>query len=214
VRLIAPTSRSRRTVWPAKHTHADVTAARDRQQASLPALRPERLVFLDETGITTDPLRRHARSSDRVLVGDRAHLRRWHSSTLLAGVRLAGITAPCVIDGPILHDVFLAHVTQVLASTLRRGDAVVLNNLETHQGEDIPAAVQAVGSTLHCLPPYSLDLNPIELCFAKLKAVLLAARPRTLDVVCDALAASLGRLLPAECARSFQHCRYPAALRS
>jgi hypothetical protein len=126
----------------------------------MPAWDPEHLVLLDETGITTDLLRRYARSSRGVRVGDRAPFRRWHSST-----RLAGITAPCVIDGPTPdHDVCLAYVTQVLAPTLRPGDVAVLDNLGAYRGTDIRAAVEALGATLRCLPPYSPDFNPIELC--------------------------------------------------
>jgi transposase len=149
-----------------------------------------------------------------VPVGDRAPFGRGRRSTLLAGVRLDGIAAKGVIDGPIDHYVSLAYVTQVLAPRLQPGDVVVLDNLGAHRGDDIRAAIEAVGATLHFLPPYSPDFNPTELCFAKLKAILRATRPRTFDAMCEGAAASLGWFLPAECARYFQHCGYPAAVRS
>ena len=83
------------------------------------------VVFVDETGITTDLLRRYARGVRGLRVGDRAPFGRWHTSTLIAGVRISGLTAPCVIDGPIDHDTALAYVQQILVPTLRPGDRVI-----------------------------------------------------------------------------------------
>jgi transposase len=191
-----------------------VAEARERWRALRPGLAPGRLVFLDETGITTDLLRRYGRAPRGVRVGDHAPYGRWHSSTLIAAVRLTGVTAPGVIDGPVDHDSLLAYVTQVLVPTLRPGDVVVLDNLSTHRGAEIREGIEAAGATLHFLPPYSPDFNPIELCFAKLKAILRAARPRSFDAVCDVVAASLSRFLPDECARYFRHCGYIGAVRS
>lgn len=109
---------------------------------------------------------------------------------------------------------FVAYVTQVLAPPLQPGDIVVWDNLGAHRGEDIRNAIEAAGATLHFLPPYSPDFNPIELASAKLKAILRAARPRTFDAVCEVVAASLSRFQAAECAHCFQHCGYPAAVHS
>jgi len=201
-------------VRPSEHDRADVAEARERWRALMPGLDPWRLIFLDETGITTDLLRRYARSLRGVRAGDHAPFGRWHCNTLIAGVRLGGITAPCVIDGPVDHDVFLAYVAQVLAPSLRPGDIVILDNLGAHRGADIRGAIEAAGATLRFLPPYSPDFNPIELCFAKLKAILRAARPRSFDAVCDVVAASLSRFPAEECARYVHHCGYGRAVPS
>ena len=147
-------------------------------------------------------------------VTDRAPFGRWHTSTLIAGVRLEGLTAPCVIDGPVDHDIALAYVRQVLVPTLHRGDRVIWDNLGAHRGDDIREAIEATGATLHFLPPYSPDFNPIELCFSKLKTILRAARPRTFDAVCETITAALSRFLPEECGNYFQHCGYAAAVHS
>jgi transposase len=112
------------------------------------------------------------------------------------------------------HDSFRAYIEQILVPTLRPGDLVILDNLAAHRGDDIRHAIEAGGATLRFLPPYSPDFNPIELCFAKLKAILRAARPRTFDAVCEVIAASLGRFLRDECARYFRHCGYGAAVHS
>lgn len=180
----------------------------------MPWLDPWRLVFIDETGITTDLLRRYGRAPRGVRVDDHAPYGRWHSSTLVAAVRLEGLTAPCVIDGPVDHDVFAAYVGQVLVPTLRPGDVVILDNLGAHRGADIRGLIEAAGATLRFLPPYSPDFNPIELCFAKLKAILRAARPRSFDAVCDVVGASLERFIAEECTRYFRHCGYGRAVRS
>ena len=175
---------------------------------------PAHLVFLDESGVTTDLLRRYGRGPRGQRVSDHAPYGRWHTSTFIAALRLQGLTAPGVIDGPMDHDSFLAYVEQILVPTLRPGDLVVLDNLSAHRGDDIPLAIAGTGATLRFLPPYSPDFNPIELCFAKLKAILRAARPRTFDAVCAVIGASLVRFVSDECAHYFRHCGYRAAVHS
>ena len=103
---------------------------------------------------------------------------------------------------------FLANVEQVLTPTLRPGDVVVLDNLAVHKQPAVRAAIEAVGAQLRFLPPYSPDLNPIELAFAKLKAFIRAARPRTFDHVCELIARALGLFTPTECHNFVRHCGY------
>jgi len=107
---------------------------------------------------------------------------------VVAALRLDGLRAPAVFDGPIDSVTFLAYVDQVLVPTLRAGDVVVLDNLAVHKQPAVRTAIEAVGAQLRFLPPYSPDFNPIELAFAKLKAFIRAARPRTFDHVCDLIA--------------------------
>ena len=90
-------------------------------------------------------------------------------------------------------------------------DAVVLDNLAAHKQPEVRAAIEQVGALLRFLPPYSPDFNPIELAFAKLKAFLRAARPRTFDRVCELMAAAPGLFMPDECANYVRHCGYRVA---
>ena len=118
------------------------------------------------------------------------------------------LLTPAVFDGPIDNATFLAYVEQVLVPTLRRGDVVVLDNLAAHKQPDVRTAIEQAGARLRFLPPYSPDFNPIELAFAKLKAFLRTARPRSFDQVCALMAAALALFRPDECANYVRHCGY------
>ena len=130
---------------------------------------------------------------------------------MVAALRLEGLTAPGVFNGPIDTDTFVAYVDQILVPTLRPGDVVVLDNLAVHKQPAIRAAVEAAGASLRFLPPYSPDCNPIEQAFAKLKAFLRAARPRSFDDVCALVAAALRLFTPTECRNFVQHSGYRLA---
>ena len=101
----------------------------------------------------------------------------WKTSTFIAGLRQNGLVAPCVFNGAINGEAFLAYVEQVLVPTLTSGDTVVMDNLGSHKVAGVRKAIEAVGARLLYLPPYSPDLNPIEQAFAKLKALLRARGP-------------------------------------
>jgi transposase len=129
---------------------------------------------------------------------------------VIAALRLEGLGAPAVFDGPIDSPTFLAYVEQVLVPTLRPGDVVVLDNLAAHKQPEVRAAIEQVGALVRFLPPYSPDFNPIELAFAKLKAFLRAARPRSFEHVCSLIATALELFTPDECAAYARHCGYRA----
>jgi transposase len=177
----------------------------------MPAIDPQRLVFLDESGVTTDLLRRYGRSPRGQRLIDHAPFGHWQTHTILAALRLEGLTAPAVFDGPLDNPSFLAYVEQVLVPTLRRDDLVVLDNLALHKQPAVRAAIEQVGATIRFLPPYSPDFNPIELAFAKLKAFFRAARPRSFDQVCQLLATALGLCSASECANFMRHAGYSVA---
>ena len=130
----------------------------------------------------------------------------------MAALRPDGITAPIVFDGPIDNDSFRAYVEQVLVPTLRRGDVVVLDNLAVHKQPEVRVAIEAAGAQIRFLPPYSPDFNPIEMAFAKLKAFLRAARPRTYEHVIALTAAALALFTPTECRNYVRHCGYRLAV--
>ena len=130
---------------------------------------------------------------------------------MIAALRLEGLGAPAVFDGPIDSPSFRAYIEQVLVPTLRPGDVVVLDNLAVHKQPEVRMAIEQVGASLRFLPPYSPDFNPIELAFAKLKAFLRAARPRSYDEVCGLIARALNLFTADECANYARHCGYRVA---
>lgn len=133
---------------------------------------------------------------------------------MIAALRLEGLGATAVFDGPIDSPTFLAYVEQVLVPTLRPGDVVVLDNLAVHKQPEVRTVIEQAGALVRFLPPYSPDLNPIELAFAKLKAFLRAARPRSFDQVCSLMAIALELFTPDECAAYARHCGYRAMAQS
>jgi transposase len=169
-------------------------------------------VFLDECGVTTDLLRRYGRGPRGQRVTDHTPCSHWEAHTVIAALRLTGLGAPAVFDGPIDSPSFLAYIEQVLVPTLRPGDVVVLDNLAVHKQPEVRTAIAQAGASIRFLPPYSPDFNPIELAFAKLKAFLRAARPRSYEQVCTLIAIALDLFTPDECANYVRHCGYRVAM--
>lgn len=132
----------------------------------------------------------------------------WKTTTFIGGLRLTGMDAPMVIDGPINGEIFLACVEQVLVPVLRPGDVVIMDNLGSHKSAAVRAAIAAAGAELMFLPPYSPDFNPIENAFAKLKALLRKAAERTRDGLWDAVAKAIDTYTPQECANYFTAAGY------
>ena len=128
----------------------------------------------------------------------------WKTLTFVAALRCDGIAAPCVLDRPMNAANFLAWVVQFLAPTLRPGDIVVMDNLSSHKAAAIRRAIRAAGAKLIFLPPYSPDLNPIEMAFAKLKTLLRKANARTIDQVNACIGKLLDGIEPEECANYFK----------
>ena len=122
----------------------------------------------------------------------------WHTTTFLCGLRTTGLVAPLVLDSAINGAAFLAYVRQFLAPELSPGDVVVLDNLSSHKVSGVREAIEARGATLLYLPPYSPDLNPIELAFSKLKRLLRDAAERTVEALWQIIARLLDRFTPKE----------------
>lgn len=132
----------------------------------------------------------------------------WLTTTFVAAMRHDGLVAPCVLDGPIDGDSFRAWVEQFLAPTLRPGDIVIMDNLSSHKVDGVRQAIDAVGAQLIYLPPYSPDLNPIEMLFAKLKAFLRKTAARSFEALFDAFAAALPLFHSDEFANYFNAAGY------
>jgi transposase len=168
-----------------------------------------RPVFVDETGATTEMVRRHGRSPrGKRLDGPVPH-GHWRSTTLVAGLTGRGLVAPYVTDGAMNGAVFLAWTEQMPAPTLAPGDVVVMDNLPAHKVAGVREAIEARDAGLLHLPPYSPDPNPIEQAFARLKALLRKAAERTVDGLWNAIGGLLGRFSPAECANHLANSGYP-----
>ena len=167
-----------------------------------------RLIFLDETWTTTAMTRRYAWADIGVRAIGHAPNGHWKTTTFLAGLTCEGLIAPFVLDGPINAECFLAYVEQILAPVLREGDTVILDNLSSHKNEEAARLIAAAGARLLFLPPYSPDLNPIEMAFAKLKELLRQAQARTVDALWDLIGRSLKLFTPDECANYLRHCGY------
>jgi len=134
----------------------------------------------------------------------------WKTTTFVGALRLTGMTAPMVLDGPMNGAWFLAYVEQVLAPALKPGDIVIMDNLAAHKSAPVKDAIEAVGARLLFLPPYSPDLNPIENAFSKLKALLRKAAARSIDQLWDAIARIIQTYSPRECANYFAAAGYDA----
>lgn len=132
----------------------------------------------------------------------------WKTTTFVGALRVAGITAPLVVDGPMNGQVFRAYVEQQLITTLRPEDTVIMDNLAAHKVAGVREAIERVGARLVYLPPYSPDLNPIELAFAKLKSMLRSAAARVVDQLESTIAQCIDRFTSSECRNYFRHCGY------
>jgi transposase len=186
----------------------DVAAARQEWQATQAELNPERLVFIDETGASTNMARRYGRCPRGERLVSRVPWGHWKTTTFVAALRVDKIGAPCVFDGPMNGESFKAYVEQCLVPSLRPGDIVILDNLSCHKVAGIRTAIEATGAQVRYLPPYSPDLNPIEQLFAKLKALLRKAAARTLDALIHAIAEALLSFSPGECANYLANSGY------
>jgi transposase len=165
-------------------------------------------VFLDETGAATNMARRYGRCARGCrMVASVPHGHR-KSTTFIAGLRHDRIDAPCVIDGAMTGELFVAYIEQFLAPTLNPGDIVIMDNLPAHKVGGIAEAIEARGATLRYLPPYSPDLNPIEQVFAKLKTLLRKAAARTIPDLWDTIGKLIEGFKPDECANYLRNSGY------
>jgi transposase len=176
-------------------------------------------VFLDESGVNTKMARLRGRApKGQRLVASIPH-GHWSTNTpdqvggrlFIAGLRHDGIVAPWLLNGPMNGDAFLTYIATQLAPCLSPGDIVVMDNLSTHKVKGVRKLIEATGARLLYLPPYSPDLNPIEMVFAKLKARLRKAAERTEDALCERIGQLLETYTPKECSNYLTHAGYDRA---
>ena len=169
---------------------------------------PGRLVFIDETAVSTNlvRLRGRARRGERVI--GHVPLGSWQTITFVAVLRHTKMTAPMVVEGAMTGEMFLAYIEQCLVPTLKRNDIVMMDNCRVHLGPGIQRAIEKAGASLRYLPKYSFDLNPIELPYSKFKGFLRKVAARTLTGLNRAIRAFIPQLGPQECANYFRHAGY------
>lgn len=171
-------------------------------------MKPESLVFIDETWASTNMAPTYGRGPRGQRVEGIVPHGHWKTTTFLAALRIDGITAPCVFDRAISGASFLAWVQQALVPTLRPGDVVIMDNLGAHKVDGVRAAIEAAGAEIAYLPPYSPDFNPIEQVFAKLKTLLRKAKARTVDALWTVIGTLLDQFAPRECANYIANAGY------
>ena len=168
------------------------------------------LVFIDETSVNTSMTRPFGRAPRGERVIGRVPFGAWKTVTFVAGLRHDGMTAPMMIKGAMNGEAFLAYVDQCLVPTLKRDDIVVMDNVGVHKVEGVREAIEAASATLRYLPPYSPDLNPIELSYSAFKAFLRQCAERTEEALRRRIGQFVRRLQPEACANFFAHAGYAA----
>jgi len=186
----------------------DVLAKRQDWFDSQLDLDPDKLIFIDETSANTKMGRLRGWSPKGQRCRAAVPHGHWKTTTFTAGLRLNGITAPMLLDGPMHGPAFRAYVDQVLVPELKPGDIVIMDNLPAHKVAGVRETIEAAGARLLYLPPYSPDFNPIEMAFSKLKALLRKTAARTVDDLWDAVAQSFDAFTPNECANYFAASGY------
>jgi transposase len=206
--LLATASLSKKSLRAAERKRADVARARRRWIREQGLLDPARLVFIDETAVTTNMVRLNGwNPRGERLVGD-VPMGQWETVTFIAGFRQTGIIAPMLIKGAMNGEAFLAYIEECLVPTLKRKDIVVVDNVSFHKVAGVEEAIQACGAELRYLPPYSPEFNPIELVFHPLKTFLRKAAERTIKGLERRVGSFIRALDPSECMSYFKHSGY------
>jgi transposase len=189
-------------------TERDTEANRQKREEFIARIRsipPERLNFLDESGVTTSMTRLYGRRADGRRIHQATPGGHWKILTILAALRLRGIDAAMTIEEATDGDIFLAFVEQVLCPTLQAGDVVVLDNLSSHKGQAVGELIQARGAEVLFLPPYSPDLNPIEKAWSKIKQHLRSTQARCKEDLDKAITEALSLITSENAQAWFRH---------
>jgi transposase len=171
---------------------------------------PARLVFLDESGANITLVPRYGRAPRGHRCRGSQPRGHYRHLTLFASLSQRGITAAMTLEGAADRLAFQAYVEQVLVSTLRPGQIVILDNLSVHKQAWFQHAIAAAGCEVRFLPTYSPDFNPIEQAFAKIKQLIRRVEARTTDALHDAIGQALGRVTAADARGFFRGCGYSA----
>jgi transposase len=185
-----------------------VAEARRQWAADQLGLDLDRVVAVDESWAKTNMTRSYGRSERGARLRAKTPWARWETTTFLGAMRSTGFVAPLCVEGPINGELFAAWVEQHLAKALRPGDVVVMDNLSSHKSPRVRAALEGAGAEVRYLPPYSPDLNPIELAFSKFKKLLRDGAARTTEKLWQLCGQVLELFTEHECRHYFHHCGY------
>jgi transposase len=204
----------KKTLHAAEQERAEIVAARAAWRAEvMGAVDPDRLIFLDESGLDTRLTRAYARAPGGRRAVGRVPGGNWRRLTILGALARTGLVAVMTVAAATSTAVFLAFVEAVLIPALRArpGGVVVMDNLAPHKAARVREALRHAGLEHRYLPAYSPDLNPIEPCWSKLKAALRSVAPRSTDALNAALPSALSTITPDDAQAWFRRCGYRSA---
>lgn len=192
----------------AERDRPDVAQRRARWRIEALHLDPTKLVFIDETWAKTNMTRLRGRAPRGQRLIEKVPHGHWKTTTLIAALDHRGVRCAATVDGAVNGEMFAAFCEQVLAPTLTPGDVVVLDNLSAHKVKGVREAIEAANASVAYLPPYSPDLNPIELAFSKLKQLMRSAKHRLVDALWQDTQRMLDAVTPRDAQGFFRHCGY------
>src|ERR1700730_17258113 len=204
----AMTSPLKKTLYAAEQERADVVRARRRWMREQGMFDPARLVFIDETAVSTNLVRLRGRAPRGIRLIGRVPLGDWKTITFVAGLRHNKMVAPMEIEGAMSGDIFRVYVEECVATTLRSNYIVGMDNRQAHKFPGVRETIEKAGATLRYLPKYSPDLNPIEMSYSKFKALLRKVAERTVPGLYRTIRSFLHQLGARECANYFRHAGY------
>jgi transposase len=187
-----------------------VKAARQEWHGLLAEVRLDQLVFLDEFGATTNMTRTRGRGPRGERVVCKTPHGHWKVLSTIAAMTIRGMLCSGTFDGATDTDTFVAFVREGLVPTLTPGQVVIMDNLPAHRTSTVDELVEAAGCYVLRLPPYSPDLNPIEMAISKVKALLRSAERRTIDALQTAIGEALACVTADDATAYARHCGYGA----
>lgn len=183
---------------------------RDLWKRSQEQIDARRLIFIDETWAKTNMTRLRGRAARNERLIDKSPHGHWQTTTLIAALGITGVRCSTVVDGAVNGDIFEAFIEHVLVPELKRGDVVVMDNLSSHKRQRTRELIETAGAELAYLPPYSPDLNPIEMIFSKIKQLLRSLAYRTRDALWQSMQTVLDAVTARDSVNCFKHCGYAA----
>ena len=198
----------KKTLYPAGQQKREVKRSRRVWRAVCPKWDYRHLIFLDESSVNTAMTRLCGRGKKGERVRDYVPDCRWEAKSILSSIRINGAIESFVYDGALTGELFKAWVKEGLCPTLRKGDIVIMDNLSSHKVAGIEEMIRSVGATVKYLPPYSPDMNPVELLWSKIKAILKEMKGRTEDELMQAISKALDEVSQEDIAAWFRHCGY------
>lgn len=166
------------------------------------------MIFIDETWAKTNMMRLRGRAPRGERLIDKSPHGHWKTTTLIAALGLEGVRCSTVVDGAVNAEIFESFIEHVLVPELRPGDVVIMDNLSSHKRAKTRALIESAGATVEYLPPYSPDLNPIEMIFSKVKQLLRSLGCRTRDQLWSSMQSVLDRVTASDARNCFRHCGY------